>query len=327
MEKSVLLRADAYAEIGYGHFIRTLSLAEMLAGQFKCIFATQTPTPYQKEEVAKVCDLMPLPSGNEKMSTFLDVIRKDDIVVLDNYFFDESYERAIRDKGAKVVLIDNLHQRHSAADVIIGFAPGLDKNAYSVEPYTKLYLGTEYTLLRKPFVEQIGIEHSPIGDYSKLKVVISMGGADKYGISDNLVKKIAPSKVVEKVTVICGDSAHLEKSPFCNVVYLGRQSATEMRNLFVDNDVAILPASTTTIEAISCGIPVIGGYYVSNQHYYYQQCVKNHAIKGFGDLRDNDSILSIKDFMENGNLARFPYNHSIIPKSLKENIQKIFYDI
>lgn len=42
-------RADADDTIGYGHWVRSLALADMLKEDFECIFCTQSPTDYQKK--------------------------------------------------------------------------------------------------------------------------------------------------------------------------------------------------------------------------------------------------------------------------------------
>lgn len=88
MKQRIYFRADAGREIGYGHFIRTLALADMLKDDFDCVFVTQSPTVYQKTEVAKVCELAEVPATEEKFSLFLDMLEGDEIVVLDNYFYD-----------------------------------------------------------------------------------------------------------------------------------------------------------------------------------------------------------------------------------------------
>ena len=85
-KKKVYFRADAGQSIGYGHFIRSLALADMLKYDFDCTFFTQTPTEYQKQEAEKVCPLVALPADDTKFGLFLDQLMGDEIVVLDNYF-------------------------------------------------------------------------------------------------------------------------------------------------------------------------------------------------------------------------------------------------
>jgi len=55
MKRKVIFRADAGQSIGYGHFIRSLALADMIRNDFDILFATVNPTDYQKTELAKVC--------------------------------------------------------------------------------------------------------------------------------------------------------------------------------------------------------------------------------------------------------------------------------
>ena len=71
MKKRILFRADANVQIGYGHFVRTLALADMLKDDFECVFYTQEPTEYQRQAVGEVCDLVALPSDETKLDVFL----------------------------------------------------------------------------------------------------------------------------------------------------------------------------------------------------------------------------------------------------------------
>ena len=66
MKKRVVLRADASKSIGYGHFTRTLALANILREHFICFFATYKPSTYQLNEITSVCNYLPL-EGNDKI--------------------------------------------------------------------------------------------------------------------------------------------------------------------------------------------------------------------------------------------------------------------
>lgn len=323
MKRKISFRADASSTIGYGHFVRTLALADMLKDTFDCTFYTTNPSPYQIEELDAVCRYVVL-HEEEKFDKFLSYLNGTEIVVLDNYFFTQEYEQSIRKTGAKVVLIDNLHLRHSVADAIIGFAVGLSKESYSVEPYTKLYLGAKYTLLRKPFLEQTKREHKPVSDDRHLKILLSMGGSDMYGISERLIELLCELPNSDRLTVICGDGARFDKQKHEKVRYTGRLTSIEMCQLFSDNDIAILPSSTTTIEALACGIPVLGGYFVDNQLYYYNQCVKRNYIIGFGDLKEEDNLFAIKKYIETWDSTNLSLERNVIPSNIKETIISLF---
>lgn len=322
MKRKILFRADADQRIGYGHFIRTLALADMLKDDFDCVFYTQNPSDYQKRELAVVCPYVSLPADDTKFDTFLDALSGDEIVVLDNYFYTGEYESKIREKGCKVALIDNLHQRHSFADAVLGFLRGLKEDDYSVEPYTRLYLGTDFTLLRRPFLERLNKKHPLIEGTDNLKIVVSFGGSDQHGVAVAIANLLAKSDKVKLITVIGNKSQGLLQSE--KIDFRSGLSAQEMCDVFVSHDMAILPASTTMLEALACGIIIIGGYFVDNQLDNYHQYVKSDAIIGCGDLLLEENRLKVKELIESGEWQNNNTSNLIIPTNLKDNILSIF---
>lgn len=325
MKRKIFFRADADQRIGYGHFIRTLALADMVKDDYDCVFYTQTPSEYQKKELSEVCRYVEMPSDDSKFETFLDVLDGEEIVVLDNYFYNSEYESRIRDRGCKVVLIDNLHQRHTCADAVIGFLIGLQQEQFSVESYTKLFLGTNYTPLRKPFLERLSIHHKPINDYKNLDVVVSFGGSDQHGIATSIANLLVDSDYIKKITVIGNHSEGLKHSD--KIIFRSGLSAQEMCDEFVSNDLAILPASTTMLEALACGIKIIGGYFVDNQLDNYNQYVKSNCIYGCGNLLIEDNRKKVLESVENGDIQNHCTSNVIIPANLKENILSIFHSL
>ena len=53
--KRIYFRADGNAQIGLGHVIRSLALAEILKDEFACHFIIRKPLQTLKEEILKVC--------------------------------------------------------------------------------------------------------------------------------------------------------------------------------------------------------------------------------------------------------------------------------
>ena len=111
MKKRIFFRADASFEIGYGHFIRSLALADMLKDTFDCVFFTCHPTSYQKQEMDKVCNFVELDESTH-YEVFLSYLHGDETVVLDNYFFTTDYQRQIKVKGCRLVCIDDMHDKN-----------------------------------------------------------------------------------------------------------------------------------------------------------------------------------------------------------------------
>ena len=90
-------------------------------------------------------------SYKEEALRWVNALQGNEIVVLDGYNFDTVYQTEIKSKGCKLVCIDDIHAYHFVADVVINHAPDISREQYSCESYTKLYLGTEYLLLKKLF--------------------------------------------------------------------------------------------------------------------------------------------------------------------------------
>ena len=79
-KRKIYFRADASATIGYGHFVRTLALADMLKNDFDCTFFTSSPSAYQIEEMGKVCNHTSL-NEETKFEDFINLLKGDEIVV------------------------------------------------------------------------------------------------------------------------------------------------------------------------------------------------------------------------------------------------------
>ena len=282
MKQKIFFRADASGEIGYGHFTRTLALAEMLKENFDCTFFTQTPTEYQRKEVASICKLEELPAGDSNFDFFLNKLNGDEIVVLDNYFFSTSYQEKIKSKGCKLVCVDDMHDEHYVADLIINQCIE-DGELIDCEDYSKCCLGLKWALLRLPFLNAIfeGNRKHKINGQRK-RVAICFGGSDLWHFSEKALKWVLSAGNVQKIDVILGSRNSLLNLSDDRVTLHQSISAEKLSNIFLSCDFAIVSASSVCIEALSCGANVIAGYYVDNQKDFYNNLVKLDYIQGIG---------------------------------------------
>lgn len=284
MKRKVIFRADASVEIGYGHFVRSLALANMLKDNFDCVFVTQSLTKYQESEATKVCTLVKVPTTNEKFRIFLDMLKGDEIVVLDNYFYDTDYQREIQNKGCKLVCIDDMHDKHYVADVVINH--GVNRpELFSVEPFTRLLLGKDWALLRAPFLQK----KLPKRNLSnqELHCIVNFGGVDSHCFTEKIALALECVDSISRITAIVGET-HIFPPTISfssKVKFRCKLSAEEMCELFLSGDFAVLSASTVAIEAMSCRLPLILGYYVENQKEIYHYAVESYEAEGIGDLR------------------------------------------
>lgn len=295
-KKKIIFRADAGIDIGYGHFIRSLALANMLKDDFDCTIATQTPNSYQIKEASTVCSLIKLPADETKFAQFIEMLSGDEIVVLDNYFYTTAYQKDIRKKGCKLVCIDDIHDKHYVADILINH--GLDdKSKFSVEPYTNLCLGINWALLREAFLEALSFKKEDKQNIEN--VVVSFGGVDAYNLTDKTINKICQQNPTIKIDAIVGNHyTSTIKNKNINLNIHQNISAEEVASLFKKADLAIVSASTICFEALACKTTIAAGFYVDNQVEIYHYLLKEKHIIGLGNLLENEIDIKLNPFTQ-----------------------------
>ena len=290
-QKKVIFRADGGPIIGMGHFIRTLALAEMLKDEFYCIYATQSPTAYQIKEIENVCqERIDLPSDETHFDVFLNLLKGNEIVVLDNYYFPTDYHRAIKSKGCKLVCIDDMHDKVFFADLIINHAPGINPNDYSAQTYTKFALGLEYILLRSVFLEQA---QEPRIIKNIHNVMICFGGSDPLNLTKNILQVVLKFKEYKKIIVITGtanqniDSLSELIESDNRIEHRHSLNQQEMLQTMLHTDLAIVPTSGILFELMSVGVASITGYFAKNQQEASSNFNLLHLAFNLGNLLDN----------------------------------------
>lgn len=315
-KKKVFFRADAGPQIGYGHFIRSLALADMLKDDFDCVFFTQSPTDYQINEMSAVCPYVGLPADDSRFDKFLKELNGNEIVVLDNYFYATDYQREIKAKGCKLVCIDDMHDKHYVADAVINHGP-VTPDEFDCEPYTKLALGTDYVLLRKPFLQPIqGKQRGAIA-------IVNFGGADPLHLTDMVITLLLQINAPYEIVTILGDKTYLSDENRKKVTIQKNLSAQQMADLFETSAFGVLPASTVSLEATSRGLPLMMGYFVDNQYEGYTKSVVKGNFIPLGNLQQlthetlSSAIKQLKHF------KIFVPDYTSVPnnfKSLFENL-------
>jgi UDP-2,4-diacetamido-2,4,6-trideoxy-beta-L-altropyranose hydrolase len=329
--RTIVFRADSGPSIGMGHFIRTLALAEMLNQHFHCVYVTRKPTDYQIREIEKVCNKrIDLPDDNSHFEQFLSLLQGDEIVVLDNYYFETGYQRAIKAKGCKLVCIDDIHDKHYVADIVINHAP-LNKDLFSTAVYTRLLIGFNFALLRNNFLQEQTSTEFP----HKLKnVFLCIGGADFNNLTSKILDDLLEINQIETITIVVGN-AYLfynnlvekvnNKSIKKNIQLYKNLSAVELINQMKNSDFAIVPCSTVLLETISQKLPILTGYYVDNQ-----KEIANHLknqYKNIMILGDLNTTSIRKEHIKNlENSIETPYAPSI-DKNIKERYISSFLSL
>lgn len=283
MKPNILIRADGGPQIGLGHLIRCSALAHMLKDYFEInFFCKEIPQSNKTELQQSGFPVVQIESEEQ----FIDSVSRESIVVLDSYEFGTDYQRKIKAVGAKLVCIDDLHDKHYVADVVINHAIN-DKKLFSIENYTKLFLGLEYALIRKDFF--INFKQNKI----KNTLLINFGGSDFNNLTlkilDYLLERDIHIKF--KTFVLVGSTNNYSEKieNLCNennFIFYKNLNSYDLSKLFERIEFAILPASTIMIEALYKDVKIIGGYFVEDQKQFFNNLLKSNYIYPIGNFNN-----------------------------------------
>ena len=304
---AVILRADGNAQMGLGHISRCLALAEMLLGEFECVFVTRNIPESLKNQINKVCKgLYEIPvhintNADEVKWIGKHLSEKGDVFILDGYHFDTDYQRAIRAQGYRLICIDDLADKHYVADVVINHSGGWSVKDFSAEPYTEFCLGPKYAVLKQPFLEAAKLRGksmsevvSPFGGGLRgRKILLCLGGADPKNDTLHILKKLKALNIQEKIKVIIG-AAYLHRDELekytslhlPNVELFSNIPPKKMAAVMRECPVAILPPSTIAYEYLHVGGILFLYQIADNQKHIKRFLLQNKLTFELDDLEN-----------------------------------------
>lgn len=279
--KKVIIRVDAYKEIGIGHLTRCLALASMLRNHFSITFLCQEKdlkTLQLIKDQGFVLKTLPVQTIDQEIPLILKLITKDDIVVIDGYQFSKSYQESLRKHCHSLIYIDDLNNGEFSADLIINHNLHATHENYQVQPEAKVLKGADYLLLRSEFFEENRVERNLSSDFSS--ILVCMGGADRENLTLFFAQEL--SKFFKgKITLIIGSAYafHKELEDFCQkfpqFVIEKNLSARSLVERLKSHGLLICTSSMIASEACAVGIPMVLGYMEKNQekiaHLFHQK--------------------------------------------------------
>jgi len=305
-----------------------MALAEILKFDYDITFVCKQ-IPCKSVDLIKELNFKLLVIDEEE--SFLSQLKSKQIVVLDHYGLGSSYQNIIKQKGCKLVCIDDLHKEHFYADVIINHAPGVKSNQYDAETYTHFYLGLDYALLRSEFREQAN-RNRKIESIDN--VLICFGGADPYNITYIILKTVVRSCMFKRINVIVGNSYNYisELTQFCadheSVKCFSNLTAGQMVEVMHHSELAIVPASSIAIECHAAKQVLLIGITDENQIDIHNGLVKFNSVKTIGDFRnlDHEILLNqLQTIKEQTNEFSFS-NLGDASNSIKSLFKSLSYD-
>lgn len=266
----LVIRVDASTQIGTGHVMRCLALAQAwqdAGGDIMFIMATKAPLlePILKSEGIEII-YIPVKIGSvedARETVNLSCKFNANWVVADGYKFAGEYQKIIKDNNLNLLIIDDYgHAKHYYADIVLNQNISADEGLYlHRESYSQLLLGVKYTLLRREFWQWQGWKKEI--PTVACKILVTLGGSDADNVTLKVIQALQLLKLdyLEAVIVVGGSNPHYEQLK--SVCLHGKFSIHLKRNvknmpeLMAWADMAIAGGGSTNWELAFMGLPSI----------------------------------------------------------------------
>lgn len=311
MAPMLLIRADAGPEIGTGHVMRCLALAQawkdaggwaafVMAGEIAEIEGRLTQDGFGVTHIAAS-------PGSEKdaaLTAELAISQDACFVIVDGYQFGCDYQLCLKNARLRSLFIDDYgHAKTYMADLV------LNQNIYASEEIykdrdcsTQLLLGSSFILLRREFL--------PWRNWTRInpdrsdRLLVSLGGSDPENVTIKILSclKEITDNGIDIVAVVGAANAHNSELHAAAMqsevpVRLAR-NVSNMPELLAWADMAIISGGTTSYEAAFMGLPCLIVIIAENQILVAEEFDRTRAAISLGWHQDLSSEC-IRDAVEN----------------------------
>jgi UDP-2,4-diacetamido-2,4,6-trideoxy-beta-L-altropyranose hydrolase len=287
--KNLVIRADASSEMGTGHVMRCLTLANALRERGAAVFFVC------REHDGHLCDLIEeqgftvsrlpqpkagyQPEGTPTHAAYLGgswqedaeltaraiskLDTKPDWLVVDHYALDERWERALRPSVGNIMVIDDLADRSHDCNVLLddAYHENLECRYDGLIPdQCDKLLGSSYTLLRKEFADARRMDRRRDGVIRR--VLVSLGGSDPANFTLEVIQAIrALNRPSLEIDIVVGTShpsfADIERVCQAEANFHLHSQSTNMAQLMAAADLAISAGGFTSYELAYMGVPCL----------------------------------------------------------------------
>lgn len=317
----LLIRADATVQIGTGHIMRMLALAQawQAAGGTVTLAAhamlPDTLAARLRAEGAKLY-LLDVKVGSRDDATRTVELAQSlgaSVVAVDGYHFNAAYQKALKDAELRLLFVDdNGHAQHYYADYVLNQNIHADARLYTNrEPDTQLLLGTRYALLRREFWDwRDWVRETPIVVH---KLLVTMGGTDPDNVTGKVLAALnaIDTDGLEVTAIIGGSNPHVASlesiaAQSLHKVYI-EHNVSSMPRLLAWADMAVSAGGSTTWELAFMGVPAVLVAVADNQVGITQRMNKCGAALSLGwhdDLAEDTVAATVYDLAQDAQRRR-----------------------
>jgi UDP-2,4-diacetamido-2,4,6-trideoxy-beta-L-altropyranose hydrolase/UDP-4-amino-4,6-dideoxy-N-acetyl-beta-L-altrosamine N-acetyltransferase len=356
----VVFRVDSSLEIGTGHVMRCLALAETLRSNGASIdfISRNHKGNLIKKIISKGFNVLKLDNSSTKapvngfnQSHWLGSTQEQDALdclsmlestqidwlIVDHYGINEKWEKLLKSTYKNLLVIDDLADRKHQCNILIDQTFGRVKKDYKdlVNGSCEILCGPEYALLRPEFHEwrKFSLERRNSSNINR--ILISMGGFDFDNITEKVLETLYDHPLLFKlkiVVVLNADAPHIEsvrlKASSLPYSIEVKTNADNMAEIMANSDIAIGASGISTWERCSLGLPSIQFITADNQKFVAKLLSKKNAIRLITDISEiNDLLLSAPRWMNDLSVKSSKICNGMGVDNVYEKITHLFINI
>lgn len=268
-----VFRCDATPALGGGHAGRCLALARRLIEEgWNVCFAVNPEAPETVPSLHDF-DLIALTKGGDPEALRAARPEGCDLLAVDHYGLDATYESALRGWAGRVLVIDDLADRVHDADILLDQTLGREAADYKglVPDACTLLLGPDHAILRDQFRRARPLALARRIEGPARRLLIACGLGDHLGLTLRVLEALAtvPNSGLEVDIVIGGAAPNLDEVRRCAAALPDpvtvRTDVADMAGAMLRADLCVGAAGTSSWERCALGLPSLYFTAVANQ--------------------------------------------------------------
>lgn len=300
----IIFRVDASIQIGIGHVMRCLTLADALKREgANCTFIcrelggnmlaliqskghgvvalptkeanTSLSSQHPRQEYLSWLCATPDEDAEQTIAAIQSLTTdKPAWLIVDHYALDRDWETQLKPYCQKIMVIDDLADRLHDCDLLLDQTFGRDERDYHafIPEHCTILTGSYYALLRPEFAQWREYSLQRRQQPQLKQLLITLGGVDKDNVTGQVLTALANSQLPSdcQITIVMGGHAPWLESIKTQAQQMPwstevRVNVTHMAELMANSDLCIGAAGSTTWERCCLGLPTIMLILAENQ--------------------------------------------------------------
>ncbi len=274
----IALIVDGGQEMGMGHIVRGITLAQELQAKAGIFFVTKSDDVVVSQIKDAGFNVHRLNGDGEKLVLLWE--EKPDVVIFDRLDVPESLAKGLKDSlDTRLVIFDNLSEANKYADIVVNAVMGSDyenRIYLDKETNTLYFYGLKYEVLRREFYKYRKL---PNLLHELKRLLLIFGGSDPLNLTSAVLDEILGLNENYDIDTVIGVhfgyfddlTRVLAKYPDKNGNVKIYRNARDIAKLMYEADLVVASPGLSVFEALLIGVPVIPIHQNELQKYWFKK--------------------------------------------------------